>query len=140
MRDLIRWQVRITLLLTAVILVSCGGNTRSWKGNNKSAKDSLKVNAIDSMIVAVDEAKDFDRKFALADSLEKTGDISSVRANYMRGSALNSKKDKAGAEVYFKKALDVEELADEDVVFYSRSARTLAQSLSVKNDYETTLR
>lgn len=140
MRDLIRWQVRITLLLTAVILVSCGGNTRSWKGNSKSAKDSLKVNAIDSMIVAVDEAKDFDRKFALADSLEKTGDISSVRANYMRGTALNSKKDKAGAEVYFKKALDVEELADEDVVFYSRSARTLAQSLSVKNDYETTLR
>ena len=73
MRDLKRWHFRFVFILTAAILVSCSNNTRSWKGNTKAAKDSLKMNAIDSMIVAVDEAKDYERKFALADSLEKTG-------------------------------------------------------------------
>ena len=138
MKDSRRWYFRITMMLFVACFAACGSDSGS--GSSKSAKDSLKVNAIDSMIYAVEQAKDYDRKFALADSLEKTGDISPVRANYMRGTALNSKKDKAGAEVYFKKALNVETLADEDVVFYSRSARTLAQALSVKNDYETTLR
>lgn len=140
MRDLKRWHFRFILILTAAILVSCGNNTRSWKGNTKAAKDSLKMNTIDSMIIAVDEAKDYERKFALADSLEKTGDISSVRANFMRGSALHSLKDKASSEVYYKKALEVNQLDDRDVFYYSRSARTLAQMLSVKNDYEATLR
>lgn len=140
MRDLKKWQFRITLILTAAILMSCGGNSRSWKGNSKSAKDSLKVSAIDSMIVAVEEAKDYERKFALADSLEKTGDISPVRANYLRGTALRSLKKKAASEAYFKKALEVEELQEKDVLYYSRSARVLAQMLSVKNDYEATLR
>ena len=107
MRDLRKWRLKITLILTAAILMSCGGNSRSWKGNSKSAKDSLKVSAIDSMIVAVEEAKDYERKFALADSLEKTGDISPVKANYWRGTALRSLKKKAASEAYFKKALEV---------------------------------
>ena len=140
MRDFNRWYLKTVMFLTVALLVSCGKDTRSWKGNGKSAKDSLKVSAIDSLIVSVDEAKDYDRKFALADSLEKTGDISSIRANYMRGSALHSQKKKAASEVYYKKALQVDKLDDKDVFYYSRSARLLAQMLSVKNDYEATLR
>ena len=142
MKKLKQLAVSAALILAAIIIVSCGGkDERAWKGESKkSAKDSIKASLIDSMIVAVDNAKDYDRKFFLADSLEKTGDISMVRANYMRGSALNSQKQKASAEVYFKKALDVNELDDKDVFYYSRSARTLAQMYSVKNDYEATLR
>ena len=142
MKQLKQWSVGAAILLVAVIIASCGGkDERSWKGESKkSAKDSIKSSLIDSMIVAADNAKDYDRKFFLADSLEKTGDISMVRANFLRGSALNSQKQKAAAEVYYKKALDVEELDDKDVFYYSRSARTLAQMYSVKNDYEATLR
>ena len=142
MKQLKQWSVGAALLLVAVIIASCGGkDDRSWKGESKkSAKDSIKSSLIDSMIVAADNAKDYDRKFFLADSLEKTGDISKVRANFLRGSALNSQKQKAAAEVYYKKALDVNELDDNDVFYYSRSARTLAQMYSVKNDYEATLR
>ena len=142
MKRLKQWTVGAAIILAAVIIASCGGkDERSWKGESKkSAKDSIKASLIDSLIVAADNAKDHDRKFFLADSLEKTGDISMVRANYLRGSALNSQKQKAAAEVYYKKALDVEELDDKDVFYYSRSARTLAQMYSVKNDYEATLR
>ena len=92
------------------------------------------------LISLADKAKDYERKFFLADSLEKAGVISSVRANFLRGSSLHSQNKRAASEVYYKKALDVEELDDKDVIYYSRSARTLAQMLSVKNDYETTIR
>ena len=142
MKQLKQWSVGAALLLVAAIAFSCGSSDGgSGKGESrKSAKDSIKSSLIDSMIVAADNAKDYDRKFFLADSLEKTGDISKVRANFLRGSALNSQKQKAAAEVYYKKALDVNELDDNDVFYYSRSARTLAQMYSVKNDYEATLR
>ena len=142
MKQLKQWSVGAALLLVAAIAFSCGSSDGgSGEGESrKSAKDSIKSSLIDSMIVAADNAKDYDRKFFLADSLEKTGDISMVRANFLRGSALNSQKQKAAAEVYYKKALDVNELDDKDVFYYSRSARTLAQMYSVKNDYEATLR
>ena len=143
MMKLKQWSVSVAILLVAVFVVSCGGkneNAAKADGNKMSAKDSVKASLIDSIIVAADRAKDYDRKFFLADSLEKTGDISSVRANFMRGSALHSQEKKAASEVYYKKALDVEELDDKDVFYYSRSARTLSQMYSVKNDYESTLR
>ena len=143
MEKLKQWTVGAALILVALIIIaSCGGKDEgTGKGDGrKSAKDSIKASLIDSMIVAADKAKDYDRKFFLADSLEKTGDISMVRANFLRGSTLNSQKQKAAAEVYYKKALDVDELDDKDVFYYSRSARTLAQMYSVKNDYEATLR
>ena len=142
MRQLKQWSVGAALLLVAIFVFSCGGSDESSnKGEGKiSVKDSIKASRIDSIIIAADNAKDYDRKFFLADSLEKSGDISSVRANFLRGSALNSQKQKAAAEVYYKKALEVEELDDKDVTYYSRSARTLAQMYSVKNDYEATLR
>lgn len=143
MRKLKRWYVGVAMLLAVVLVVSCGGRddrSRNGEGNKTSAKDSVKASLIDSIIVEAERAKDYERKFFLADSLEKTGDISSIRANFMRGSALHSQQKKADSEVYYKKALEVEELDDKDVFYYSRSARTLSQMFSVKNDYESTLR
>ena len=142
MGKLKQWCLGIAVLLVIAFVASCGSNGNgAGAGKSKTAdKDSVKKGLIDSMIVSAENAKDYDRKFFLADSLEKTGDISMVRANYLRGSALNSQKRKAEAEVYYKKALSVEKLDDDDVLYYSRAARTLSQTLSVKNDYETTLR
>ena len=140
MRDLKKWQFRIIFILAAAILVSCGSKSRSWKGNSKSAKDSIKLSLLDSMIVSAESSKDYVRKYVLADSLEKTGDFSAVKANYLRGTAMRSLEKKAAAEVYFKKALEVEDLGDKDVFYYMRSARVLSQMLSVKNDYESVLR
>ena len=141
MKQLKRWSV-VAATLAAVFFVSCGGEDESsTKGDSKvSAKDSIQSSMVDSLISLADKAKDYERKFFLADSLEKAGVISSVRANFLRGSSLHSQNKRAASEVYYKKALDVEELDDKDVIFYSRSARTLAQMLSVKNDYETTIR
>lgn len=140
MRDLKKWQFRIIFILAAAILVSCGSKSRSWKGNSKSAKDSIKLSLLDSMIVSAESSKDYVRKYVLADSLEKTGDFSAVKANYLRGTAMRSLEKKADAELYFKKALEVEDLGDKDVFYYMRSARVLSQMLSVKNDYESVLR
>ena len=141
MKQLKRWSV-VAATLAAVFFVSCGGEDESSaKGDSKmSAKDSIRSSKVDSLISLADKAKDYERKFFLADSLEKAGVISSVRANFLRGSSLHSQNKRAASEVYYKKALDVEELDDKDVIYYSRSARTLAQMLSVKNDYETTIR
>ena len=141
MKQLKRWAV-VAITLAAVLFVSCGGKNESTaQGESKvSTKDSLKSIMVDSLISRADKAKDYERKFFLADSLEKAGVISSVRANFLRGSSLHSQNKRAASEVYYKRALDVEELDDKDVIFYSRSARTLAQMLSVKNDYETTIR
>ena len=128
MGKLKQWCLGIAVLLVIAFVASCGSNGNgAGAGKSKTAdKDSVKKGLIDSMIVSAENAKDYDRKFFLADSLEKTGDISMVR--------------KAEAEVYYKKALSVEKLDDDDVLYYSRAARTLSQTLSVKNDYETTLR
>ena len=141
MKQLKRWSV-VAAALAVVFFVSCGVKEEATKQSESkvSTKDSLKSAMVDSLISLADKAKDYDRKFFLADSLEEAGVISSVRANFLRGSALHSQNKKAASEVYYKRALDVEELDDKDVVFYSRSARTLAQMLSVKNDYETTVR
>ena len=142
MRKLKQCFACIVVVLALAVIASCGGKN-GGSGNGvakKAAKDSIKTRMIDSMIIAVSSAKDFEREFFLADSLEKTGDISKVRANYLRASSLHNQQKRADSEVYYKKALEVEELADEDVFYYSRSARTLAQTLSVKNDYEATLR
>ena len=143
MSKLEQWSVSVAMLLATALVVSCGGKDESSSGSEvkkTSEKDSLKSIRIDSIIIAADKAKDYERKFFLADSLEKTGDISNVRANFMRGSALHSQDKRAEAEVYYKKALDVENLDSKDVFYYSRSARTLSQMYSVKNDYESTLR
>ena len=142
MNKLKQWFVGVAIILVAAFVVSCGDkDERSGKDESKkTAKDSIKNSLIDSIIVAADNAKDYERKFFLADSLEKTGDISMVRANYLRGSALHSQQQKAASEVYYKKALDVNGLDEKDVYYYSRAARTLSQMLSVKNDYEATLR
>ena len=143
MKKLKQWTAGVAVIMMAAFVFSCGSkDERAWKGgeSKKSAKDSVKASLIDSMIVDAEKAKDYDRKFFLADSLEKTGDISMIRANFLRGSALNSKKEKAASEVYYKKALAVDDIPEEDVFYYSRAARTLSQMYSVKNDYEATLR
>ena len=102
MGKLKQWCLGIAVLLVIAFVASCGSNGNgAGAGKSKTAdKDSVKKGLIDSMIVSAENAKDYDRKFFLADSLEKTGDISMVRANYLRGSALNSQKRKAEAEVY----------------------------------------
>ena len=101
MKQLKRWSV-VAATLAAVFFVSCGGEEeRTVKGDSKvSAKDSIRSSMVDSLISLADKAKDYERKFFLADSLEKAGVISSVRANFLRGSSLHSQNKRAASEVY----------------------------------------
>ena len=72
MKQLKRWSV-VAAALAVVFFVSCGGKEEATKQSESkvSTKDSLKSAMVDSLISLADKAKDYDRKFFLADSLEE---------------------------------------------------------------------
>ena len=88
------------------------------------------------------KVKDYNRLMALADSLEKTGDLLPSTANYWRGYACDRMKQKQEAITYWNASMEeaVKSTADEEVDNYVKSASRLANLLCIDGDYEGTLK
>ena len=71
--------------MVVLILFACGGEKRAGLRYSNS-----KFTQADTLIRETLGARDYQRALALADSLEQTGDFSSIRANNYRGDAYSS--------------------------------------------------
>ena len=94
------------------------------------------------MIETAHKARDFNRLLTLADSLVNQGDLSQADAYYWKGYASDRMKKNRMAEFYWKTALETAGNSDskEDLDTYAKAASRLANLLSVRGDYEGTLK
>lgn len=85
---------------------------------------------------------DYDKLLTLADSLEKSGNLTQATAYYWKGYASDKLKKTRMAEFYWKTALEALEKStvNEDLDIYAKTASRLANLLSVKGNYEGTLK
>jgi signal transduction histidine kinase len=120
----------LTTLLAVVALFSCSERQDS----------ASEVNQVDSLINAAYKDRDYDRLIQLADMMEPTGELSSMKAWYWRGYAYSRQRKMRLAESAWKKAVALDVTTNEDMDYYAKSANRLTGVLLVKGDYEATIR
>ena len=96
--------------------------------------------AADALIEEAHLAHDSDRILALADSLEATGDIGPIKADYWRGYGHYGKWNNYLCRQYWYEAISMEPADHEEMVFYGRTANRLADVLLMSGDYEASMR
>lgn len=129
------------VLVTLCFLFSCKEQHRS--------DSNIEVRA-DSLLNVARENNDMNRLIVLCDSLEATGDISSLRAAFVRSVAYDNLGKKRLAEHYYNQVINVsqDDLKDlirkypnEQLAFYcSNAAVGLSELMSARGDYEGALR
>lgn len=97
------------------------------------------VNA-DSLISVAHKGHQYDRLLELADTLQATGHITSIRANYWRGYAYSRQRMMRLSEKYWKQAVNSEIHNQEDLIYYAKSANRLSGDLLLKGEYEATMK
>ena len=119
----------IAVVLIAVFAGSC----------NRSRPMRVKASRADSILFDVGTLKDYDRMRVLADSFERTGDISPLNANRWRGVSYYHEGHYRMSELYYRKAIECKVQNDEDQLSYNKCARRLSELLLVKGDFEGSL-
>ena len=118
------------IFMVLAMMVSCSKD-------QKTGPVSLHV---DSVLFEAGRLKQYPHMVELADSFEKSGDLTHLNANRWRGVAYYHQGQYRMAEVCYKKALECEVKTDQDQLSYNKVARRLSELLLVKGDYEGSLR
>ena len=118
------------IFMVIALMVSC----------SKDQKTAPVSSHIDSVLFEVGRLKQYTRMVELADSFEKSGDLTKLNANRWRGVAYYHQGQYRVAEVCYKKALECEVKTDQDQLCYNKVVRRLSELLLVKGDYEGSLR
>lgn len=121
----------VVAMLLATIPLSCG---------HKEESVTVKKSKTDSLIEAAHKGHEYERLLELADTLQATGEISNIRADYWRGYAYSRQKMMRLSEKYWKRAINTEVKSDEDLTYYAKSANRLAGDLLLKGEYEATMK
>ena len=121
----------VVAMLLATIPLSCG---------HKEKSVTVKKSKADSLIEAAHKGHEYERLLELADTLQATGEISNIRADYWRGYAYSRQKMMRLSEKYWKRAINTEVKSDEDLTYYAKSANRLAGDLLLKGEYEATMK
>ncbi len=124
------------LMVVASILFLFYINRQNKTGN---IFDEANLPAAEKQIWKAMDVYDSNLILALADSLEKTGDISAVTANYYRGAAAANKGMLTVSEEYLKKATANTQPEAADLRAYLKSKALLSRILSSESDYEGAL-
>jgi hypothetical protein len=121
----------LAFVMTSLLTIACGGDKEK----------ELRLQA-DKTMEATHKAKDYQAMMTNADSLEKAGLLSPTKANYWRGYACDRLKQKEQAEQYWKASMEAGEKTQdkEDYIMYAKAASHLANLLSIRGDYEETLK
>lgn len=91
----------------------------------------------DSLVLAVKASGTPEQLIAVVDSLEKRGDMNSVKANSMRGYAYYLMEKDRMAEMYFRKAMDEYKQQDESTSrMYIINMSAFSRLLLLKGKYE----
>ena len=124
-------KIWIVFIVAAMLMTACSnGPTKEQSENAKR------------VIEMAHKQRDYDKLLALADSLEKNGNLSHAEAYYWRGYASDRLKMYRMAEFYWKTALEAceESTTPEDLKIYAMTASRMANLLSVRGNYDGTLK
>lgn len=122
-------NILLTAVLMAVVLTAC---------DHKEEKVD-DVNA-DSLINVAHKRHQYDRLLELADTLQATGHITSIHANYWRGYSYSRQRMLRLSEKYWREAVNSEIHNLEDLRYYAKSANRLSGDLLLKGEYEATMK
>lgn len=98
------------------------------------------TNQADSLINIAYKNHNYDSLISLADSMQKTGELSDMKACYWRGYAFSRQKKMRLAESNWQRAISLDTQTDEDKEYYAKSANRLAGVLLLKGEYEATMK
>lgn len=122
-------NILLLAILIAVTLVSCG---------QKEVKTDS-VNA-DSLLNVAHKGHQYERLLELADTLQATGHITSIHADYWRGYSYSRQGLMRLAEKYWKEAVNSDIRTQEDLTYYAKSANRLSGELLLRGEYEATMK
>lgn len=122
-------NILLLVTLIAVTFVACG---------QKEVKTDS-VNA-DSLLNVAHREHQYERLLELADTLQATGHITSIHADYWRGYSYSRQHMMRLSEKYWKQAVNSEIHNQEDLIYYAKSANRLSGELLLKGEYEATMK
>ncbi len=122
-------NILLLVILITVMLVGCG---------QKEVKTDS-VNA-DSLLDVAHKGHQYERLLELADTLQATGHITSIHADYWRGYSYSRQRMMRLSEKYWKEAVNSEIRNKEDLKYYAKSANRLSGELLLKGEYEATMK
>jgi len=103
-------------------------------------KTSINRTKADSLVEAALMEQDYDKIFALADSFEKTGDISPIYASQVRGETYIQMLKMIDAEREFRRALEEYKPQNlKDSIAHYNTACDLVQLLGIRRDHDAVL-
>jgi len=123
--------ILLSIVITAVLMST--GCHESQQGPHVTERQLTKA---DSMVTDALHANDNERALALADSLEQTGDLSYIRANHFRATAMNSMGRRDEAIALNRQAISHGLQDYRDLYSYQEAARMLTIFLMNNRDYE----
>ena len=123
--------------LTALLLACC--SSHKSKAPISNIFDETNLSEGEKMILTARNEYNFSRVSALCDSLEKTGDISPVAANFYHGGALIYSGKMGEAQQYLEKAIADSMPDATDLRLYLRAKSVLARILTTEGKFEQAL-
>ena len=123
-----RWMIGMAMaVLTVLLAASC------QNGSTRKQADSQ----TDSLVTAVKSTGTPEELLAVVDSLEKTNDLNSVKANSLRGYAYYLLEKDRMAEMYFRKAMDAYKQQDVSTAkIYITNMCAFSRLLLLKGKYD----
>ena len=129
-----------TLKCAAIALVAMVVLALAFSSCDKSGPSAQNKSEADSLIYEAKDAADYNRILVLCDSLERTGDISTIESAYLRGEAYRFLEDIRHAEEVLKPVMEMEPTNAQDSDYYINCVCGMVEVLLHKNDYEGVLR
>ena len=130
-------RLKNRIWLTMVLAILLLGMTTCRHGGLISRNNSDTESPEEAMVEVAAEAGDIKRTVELADSFVNMNLLSSIRADFYKAMAYNRQGDDIAMAEHIKKIIKAyEDGTDEDPLFYSRAAMSLAGHYIAMNQYE----
>ena len=106
----------------------------------RQEQKKVSITHADSVLFAAGRALDYQQLLTLTDSFEQAGAITRMNANRWRGVAYNHLGQVRNSEFYYRKVVDAPIETEQDLYYYNKSARRLAELLMKRGEFEEALR
>ena len=133
-------NLRGTMIVLAALLLSMAACRNGVSSNGQSSEADSLIIAAENMVETAAEAGDMKRTIELADSFVNLNRLSSIRADFYKAMACDRQGDLPTMAEYIKKVIKAyDDDTDEDPLFYSRAAISLAGYYIYLSLYEEAL-
>ena len=124
-------QVLQLIAIGAVTVLTVGCTRHTVKAQQSEA---------DSLILAAQNTGNYRGVIELADSLERSGDISPFRSTYLQGAAYTLLKEPQRSQAVLERVLEMKPKNSEDSTYYVRCVLRMAELCSMAKNYDGVLR